>query len=427
MPVVAWLAVRGLSVFGNLAAAAGSAGIVAASLAVAVPATLAYGREASPLFRALDEVGGAHARASAQGRAPLLAMHHAVARSARIHPIAAAALPSPSGREWTGIVDHWLQGGQTPVWFLVEPRRTDLARFDPESQRVRMAYRWPVDEVTFVGGARPMTVDWVELKPPGWFVADGWALTPEMAGLAERERRGPSRGGVTAWVRRRPGEAVLLVGGRNLGAAGEPDVRFTLSIDERQAQQWSTAADPGFFLHTWRLAAGALAAGDGAFAKVTIAAEAADGSARPVRAAIEQFDVQPPEVAVRGFGPGWHEMEYAPATGLRWRWASERATLEVTAPPGAGVELVLRGESPLRYFDKAPQVRVLAGTIVLREFTPSSDFTERVVVPAGALAGAQGRIVIDTSEHFVPDDRSGNGDRRRLGLRIYDARVTGLR
>jgi hypothetical protein len=426
VPIVAWLAVRGLAVFGGLAAAVGGAGIVVASLAVGVPAGVAYGREASPLFRALADVTEARQRIAAP-EAPPLAMHHAVARSARIEPIAASALPSPSGREWTAVVDYWLRGGDRPVWFLVEPRRTDLARFDPASQRVKLAYRWPVDEVTFVGGARPMTVDWVELTQPGWFVTDGWALTPELAGLAERERRGPSRGGITAWARRRPGEVVLLVGGRNLGAKDEPDVRFTLSIEGRTLQEWSAAPDPGFFLHTWRLSAGTLEAGDGPFAKVAITAEAADGSARPVRASIEQFDVQSPEVAVRGFGPGWHEMEYAPGSGLRWRWTSERARLDIAAPAGVPVELVLSGESPLRYFGRASTVRVVAGSAVLREFQATSDFTERVIVPADALAAAGGHVHVETDQHFVPDERSGNGDRRRLGLRIFDARVATLR
>jgi hypothetical protein len=426
VPVLAWLAVRGLSAFGGLVAGVGAAGVVVASLAVSVPATRAYSAEASPLFRALADIEAGRARAVQSGEAPVLAMHHAVARSARISAVAAQALPSPSGREWAPLVDEWLKGGEAPVWFLAESRRTDLARFDGASRRVRMEYRWPVDEATFVGGVRPGALDWVEIRSPGWFVTDGWALTPEMAGLAERDRRGPSRGGVTAWVRRRPGETVLLVGGRNLGAKGDPDVRFTLSIDGREAQQWSSAPDPGFFLHTWRLPPGTLA-GEGTFAKMAITAEAADGSARAVRAAVEQFDVQPPEVPVRGFGPGWHEMEYAPSTGLRWRWTSERSTLQVIAPAGRPVELVLRGESPLRYFDRAPSVRVTAGGAVLREFAPATDFNERVVVPAEALAAGQGRVVVETSEHFVPDERTGNGDRRRLGLRVYEARVSALR
>ena len=333
VPALAWLAVRGLFALGPRVGVAGSVGLAAVSLAIGVPAMLAYAGEPSPLFRAIADVREARSAAASKGEAPPIAMHHAVARSARIDPIATDAMPSPSDREWTAVADYWLQGGYSPVWFLAEPRRTDLARFDPSSTRVRMGYRWPVDEATFVGGARPMAVDWVEIGAPGWFVTDGWALTPEMAGQAERDRRGPSRGGVTAWLRRRPGPTTLMVGGRNLGAKGEPDVAFTLAIDDTPLQRWTASPVPGFFLHQWPLPAGALD-GSGTFAKLTITAEAADGSARPVRAAVEQFDLQGPEGVVVGFGEGWYEMEYRPAAGLSWRWTSERATLDVVAPAG---------------------------------------------------------------------------------------------
>lgn len=414
---VAWLAVRGFGVLGPLAARAAAVGLVAASLALAVPAVSAYGREGGPVFRAVDEVMAARA-AMPEADRPVLAMHHAVWRAARGEPIAQAALPSPVGREWTVLVDYWLRGGQAPVWFLMEPRRTDLALFDPASHRTRMAYRWPFDLPTYVGGVRPQTVDWVEIHPPGWFATDGWALTPELAGAAERQLRGPSRGGITAWARRRGEPAAILVGGRNLGAAGEPDVRFTLAIDGQVARQWTVAPQPGFFLDLWTLPEGALG-GEG-FARLEFTAEAADGSGRPVRAAIEQFDLQPLSRVVVGAGAGWHEMEYSPLTGRAWRWTSDRATLQVLAPT-VPLELTLRGESPLVYFERPPDVRVLACEQELARFSPAADFTERIVVPAGALASCGGRLVVATDATFVPDERTGNGDRRRLGLRIFES------
>lgn len=414
---VAWLAVRGFAVAGRLAMAAGGLGVVAASLAIAVPAVVAYGREGGPVFRAVDEVMAALARAP--GPTPVLAMHHAVGRSVRGEPIARLALASPPGREWTSLVDYWLQGGRAPAWYLVEPRRTDLALIDRHARRVRVPYRWPVDLPTLAGGARPQTIDWVEITAPGWFAADGWALTPEIAGATERDRRGPSRGGSVAWVRRRPGPAWLLVGGRNLGARGEPDVRFSLAIDGAVLHTWTASPDPGFFLHDMVLPAGRLG-GDEGFARLSITAEAADGSARPVRAAVEQFDLQPTTRVVFGADQGWHEAEFAPMTGQLWRWTSERATLRVLAPPGEGVDVVLRAESPLKYFATAPTVRLLAGERVLASVTASGDLNWQVPVPADALAAAGGRLRVETSESFVPDERSGNGDRRRLGLRVYE-------
>jgi hypothetical protein len=209
------------------------------------------------------------------------------------------------------------------------------------------------------------------------------------------------------------------VGGRNLGAAGEPDVRFTIALDGQRLREWTVAPAPGFFLDAWTLPAGALA-GAG-FAKIEILAEAADGSARPVRAAVEQFDLQPTGRGVFGAGEGWHETEFNPATGLSWRWTGERAVLLALAPGEAPLELTLRGESPRNYFDRAPDVRVLACDLEVGRFSPAEDFTERVRIPAGATAGCGGRVSLVTSETFVPDERDGNGDRRRLGLRIFEA------
>ena len=38
----------------------------------------------------------------------------------------------------------------------------------------------------YVGGARPDEMDWHVLTEPGWFLEQGWALTPETAGIAAR-------------------------------------------------------------------------------------------------------------------------------------------------------------------------------------------------------------------------------------------------
>ncbi len=70
--------------------------------------------------------------------------------------------------------------------------------------------------------------------------------------------------------------------------------------------------------------------------------------------AIRQFDVHRESGSMLAFDRGWYEDEYDPATGLRWRWSSDRSDLFVVA--GAGTTLVLRGESPLKYFDEPPIV-----------------------------------------------------------------------
>jgi hypothetical protein len=39
------------------------------------------------------------------------------------------------------------------------------------------------------------------------------------------------------------------------------------------------------------------------------------------------------------------------------------------------------------------------------------------------LAACGGRISIETDRTFVPDERDHNGDRRRLGLRVFSVRT----
>jgi hypothetical protein len=45
------------------------------------------------------------------------------------------------------------------------------------------------------------------------------------------------------------------------------------------------------------------------------------------------------------------------------------------------------------------------------------------------LAASDGRIVVDTAQTFVPAERGGPPDRRRLALRVFELRVdrVGLR
>ncbi len=49
-------------------------------------------------------------------------------------------------------------------------------------------------------------MDWHILSEPGWFLEQGWALTPETAGIAQRDGWGPHRKPSIGWVRRRHGE-----------------------------------------------------------------------------------------------------------------------------------------------------------------------------------------------------------------------------
>jgi len=83
-------------------------------------------------------------------------------------------------------------------------------------------------------------------------------------------------------------------------------------------------------------------------------------------------------------------------------------------------------ESPLRYFDEAPLVRVVAGERELAMTTLAESREWSIDVPADALTAAGGSITIETSRTFVPAETSGAADQRRLGLRVFAIRVSNL-
>jgi hypothetical protein len=87
------------------------------------------------------------------------------------------------------------------------------------------------------------------------------------------------------------------------------------------------------------------------------------------------------------------------------------------------VVLAITGESPLRYFQEAPAVRVSAAGTSLAQFSPSSDFTRRITIPAKALSASGGIVTIDSNQWFSPIDRGESADKRHLALRVYSVKA----
>ena len=157
-------------------------------------------------------------------------------------------------------------------------------------------------------------------------------------------------------------------------------------------------------------------------------AAAADGSTAVVPTAIEQFGLQPLDAVQFAFAEGWHEDELQPRTGLRWRWSSGESWIQVW-PVDRDVRIRLAAESPLKTFDEAPIVTLTAGARELARVTPDDAFAIDAIVPADVLRAANGRIVLRSSRTFVPADHVAagdprRGDRRALGLRVFEAAVT---
>ncbi len=253
-------------------------------------------------------------------------------------------------------------------------------------------------------------MDWYELVRPAWYLGEGWALTPEAAGVAARDSRGPGSGGSQGWIRRTPGPVTLMIGGRLL-PGGAATSRLRVSIDDRIIDE--TAVGSGFFLRMLELPSGATA-GEGDYARMTVVADSD-------RVALEQFDAQPAGSVVYGFGEGWHESEYNPSTGESWRWTSDRSAIRVRAA-GNALSMAIRGESESGR-DVTLTIRV--NDAVVATETVGSSFIVNASVPAAALTKPESIMTIETDGSFVPaETRWRSADQRRLGVKILECRIT---
>lgn len=417
VPGIAWLAVQGIDRMAPRVLPVATLAIAGFSLALAIPATIAYARVPAPIFRAMHDLE------SAQRVAPItVASHRRVFAESRrvrewLHQTAGTWLPSPPGFEWLQLTQAWRSGTASAAWFLANPRRTDLALVDT-SEASLTRYRWPFDSSVFAGGARPDEFDgYAFARPPGWFLEQGWALTPEIAGVTFRDGHGPHQKGSVGWIRRRPDGTELVLGGRHLGAPGAPPVRLVATIDGRTIID--RQLEPGFFAERVALPAGTLR-GEGPFARIFVTSEAVDGSPQPV--SLEHFDVQSVGVPMFAFEEGWYEPEQERGSARQWRWMSPRATLWVR-PVGRDVTLRIAAESPVRYFGRAPELRVSAAGTLLAHLSPSRDFTWEVVVPGEQLAETHGELLIESDRQFVPGKGTPDGDHRSLALRVYSVEV----
>jgi hypothetical protein len=415
VPAVAFLAVRGVTLASARAVPVAAAIVSVAGVAIASPVLLAYSAEPAPTVRALEAMNAA-ARASRPGA---LAAHQTFVRPLEAEEVTVAPqLPSPPRLEWLELEKYWKAGQTQPLWFLADPMRSDLALIDPASLRDATDFKWPLVARPAFGGMRPSAVRWYRIPAPGWFAEEGWSLSPETSGMAGLRGKGPHLAPITAMVRRRSGRARVMIGGRNLGGANDPAAHFTLSIDGSIFQEWD--ATPGFFLKVFEIPAGLLSGND-PFATLSVQSRAAAGAA-VIQTAIEQFDVQDDQATMWAYDSGWQEAEFNTALGV-WRWTSDRATLRLAGPPRT-VRITLTIESPLRYFDEAPVVHVRAGARDISSVTIASTGDWTFDVPGDALAASNGEVTIETSKTFVPAERGGGADQRRLGLRVFSIRVS---
>ena len=418
VPAVTALAAVTLAEARTVPSVVATAALAVAALIHGVPAGAGFARTSNPVTAAFNEMKlmGSTARVP-----PIIGMHRRVLTESRRArewdgPLPGTLLPAPRDYEWLELTRTFKETDD-PVWFLADPRRTDLALVDSQYRRTR-EYRWPFNPAVYLGGGRPGQVDWHIYDGPGWFLERGWALTPEIAGITDRDGWGPHRQPSVGWIRRRPGSALMLLGGRHLGAANEPLVRLIASIDDRAIASFEVT--PGYFMRFVTIPDGGLL-GEGRFASLAVRAEGVSGGAVP-RVGLEQFNLQASDIVQFGFSDGWFEPEYNPTTARSWRWMGESAVLQIHNAD-RDVTIEVRGESPLRYFEVAPLLRIAAGSQVVSEIRPTTDFTVQVTVPAAALTASQGRVTLTSDKFFIPGERDRSADRRHLALRIYSVSV----
>jgi hypothetical protein len=415
---VAYLAVRGallltrpVAIVAALCIAAGGAHIGGTSVA-------AFTREKAPAFRLLDDMRSA---SQAMAAKPVLGMDRREAFDLR-RPIrwvgdqmapVDRTLPSPPQHEWLELVKYWNEGGVSEAWFLADPLRTDihlLAHGEPRR------YRWPVPYPVLLGGVRPNELDFYRIAKPEWYVGNGWALTPEAAGVAKADGIGPGRGAIEGWIARSViSGGAMVFGGRNLAGEGPP-VHITMTAEGADRPLVDERVPPGPFLVVTPLEGRGIPEGSSGYAAVHVKAD--DGG----NIAVEQFDASATRPVI-GFGGGWHEPEYNPRLGLQWRWLSERGEVRYHVPGAArdrGFVLRLEGESPLTYFSRPSQITIRVGDRAIRQMTLVSDFNVNILIPRDELPQADGTITLETDQTYIPAERSRRtGDRRHLGLRIF--------
>jgi len=241
-------------------------------------------------------------------------------------------------------------------------------------------------------------------------VDEGWSLTPETAGIAARDGRGPSKAPVVAWIHARASESTLVLGGRYVADGAATPSSVTVAVNG--APLTSLQVRPGFFVYEVPVGAGTFSSA-AAYVPLQIAATAAPSAT----VSLEQFDIQPPGVPMTAYETGWQEPEYNPSTGASWRWMSEHSVLWVR-PVGRAVTLHVTGESTRKYYKQTPHVRILAGDREVGAFDPDRDFDHAFTIQPDVLAAAGGRLTFVSSAFFVPGGASG-GDRRHLAVRIY--------
>lgn len=302
-------------------------------------------------------------------------------------------LPPHESREWRALVKYWRSGRVEPVYFLRQPRRMTLMLFGRDTQEVLGRWRWAPEVQPLLKGARPALVELVRIAPPRWITEDGFMARFEdrFSGVEVTQHRVRLRAG----ARRR----VFVASGELAG--GQQAAELVLRRDDRTVATWKVG--PDFTVH-----------GDlppierRGYTPLTLESS--------VPFIVRELWFERADRPVARPGRGFYLAEHD-ANGQRFRWTAERATVNAYLPDDRGF-LTFAGEASPAQLPLTIQI----------DWNGKPLATLRVTSPA-----FRQELQLDRIEHqpwgdlsflvsrtFIPDEVSGNGDRRTLGVRVTD-------
>ena len=369
-------------------------GLLAAAATLTVPALIAYRHTPSPTAQAVQYIN-THANDS-----DVVTGHYVFDRYLPMVAPDLDQLRPVQEREWQTLADFWRGGRHETVWFLKEPRRITLLLFGRDAQQTVRQWAWPPELQSLLQGARPGTVELVKMTPPLWL--------PDKGFMARFEERFSGLESGIHRVELRPGKAARVFIASGVLAAGHE--KADLSLRARDAVVMTTQVSREFSLQ----AVLPHMVGD-KYVPVTLQ------SSTPfiVR---DVFFERAGRPAIRP-GVGFHLVEHDRA-GRRFRWTTERARASVYLPTPRA-RLIVKG--------RAPEPIALPISIRLEwNGAPLAVFdvnAEEFSYETELLRADSdwGELTIVPSETFIPDQLSGSGDQRVLGVRIHQLRLSSSR
>jgi len=414
--VMAGLAMLALAYLGTRGGMVATAAATVAAVMVVHPVTASYAAGA-PVFRVIEDMRQARALLP---EPPLVKAHHRAwwATSRALDWTSRAEWDVPAPRlvgtdESLRVVDYWRSGATEPLWFLSDPNRGDLVRFDPGSTRHMQTYRKPTGVATLIAGRRAYDVGWWQLAQPQWMLGTGWKTSPELA----LEKSDPHR--AVAFVRRADKATMVMIGVRHLDTVSAP-VTVTATVDGYEIESWELESGDGVV--RWLTLPADWLSGQDPYATIVLSAHPPSGITERV-VAFDQFDAMPLTSPMLGLGRGWSTVVADQAVpGRFWRQKKGLAEIEVL-DTGQSVRLTIEGEVPTT-FEYAPPVVILAGNHLLTKFVADGAFQRSVIITPDMLRDAGGRISIATDLRRTPNERRLGVPYRQFGLRISRISVT---